>query len=113
MVIKNYKNFIIGLFIFLIPFLGFPLSFKFFLVGFCGLLLSFLSLSFSISDKSLDKEEVFESHFIETQEQEEEVQIPKKVRKPRMKKILSETNSVDGVNDDGLKNNQDSQIDTI
>lgn len=89
MVIKNYKNFILGLFIFLIPFLGLPLSFKFFLVGFCGLLLSFFSFSFSKINDSEVKEG---QDFFDLSSFSNPV---KKVRKPRVKKVVSEINTED------------------
>lgn len=93
MMIKNYKNFILGIFIFLIPFLGLPLSFKFFIVGFCGLLLSIFSISLSKKENSTSLvSEVYEnkkdSNYDFSSSPIDQIKdIIKKPRKPRVKKV--------------------------
>lgn len=53
--IKNRKTFFIGIFVFLIPFLGFPSSWKTFFVIICGLVLVGLSLKITLPKKGVIK----------------------------------------------------------
>ncbi len=89
--INNYKNFILGIFIFLIPFFGLPLSFKFFLVSFCGVLLSLFSFSFSKKDninQALNFYENVSDHLKDFSVLDSVKEVVKKPRKPRVKKVL-------------------------
>ncbi len=92
--IKNYKNFALGVFIFIIPFLGLPLSFKFFLVSFCGFLLSLFSVSFS-NKENLDKVTDFYENVTDSFKDFSAInqikEVVKKPRKPRVKKVDTNT----------------------
>jgi len=53
--IKSRRTFFLGIFIFLIPFLGFPTSWKTFLVVVSGIALIVMSIKISLPKKTLAK----------------------------------------------------------